>query len=253
MDYIEQLRKGFNDRILVKEKRPGIRQLFAPLYHEDGDMIDIFFSEVRTNGEKVIRISDFGMTLMRLSYHYDLNTPKKEQVFQKILSQNELSEENGNIYLDAKPENLYPAVMQFASAIAKISSMKLYKRAVIHTMFYELLGEFIEDNLKQYNPVPAYQPIENRDDLEVDYRLEAGKRSIFLFGAREVAKSRLITISCQAFLLEKLKFTSCVVHEDFNTLPKKDITRITSAVDKQFTTLDDFRENGLQFLERESA
>ena len=45
-----------------------------------------------------------------------------------------------------------------------------------------------------------------------------------------------------------------MVHQDFESgIAKKDRNRITSAADKQFTSLDDFRENGPQFFERERA
>ena len=45
-----------------------------------------------------------------------------------------------------------------------------------------------------------------------------------------------------------------MVHQDFESgIAKKDRIRITSAADKQFTSLDDFRENGPQFFERERA
>jgi hypothetical protein len=44
-----------------------------------------------------------------------------------------------------------------------------------------------------------------------------------------------------------------VVHEDFEALGKKDRSRITSAADKQFISLDDFKENAEQVLEREAA
>src|ERR1017187_9660172 len=45
-----------------------------------------------------------------------------------------------------------------------------------------------------------------------------------------------------------------MVHQDFESgITKKDRTRITSASDKQFPSLDDFRENGPQFFDRERA
>jgi hypothetical protein len=43
------------------------------------------------------------------------------------------------------------------------------------------------------------------------------------------------------------------VHEDFESLSRKDRKRITSAADKQFVDLDDFRNNGEEFMEREAA
>jgi hypothetical protein len=47
MSPLDHLRSEFNGHIAFKEKRPGILQVFAPLFHEDGDMIDI--TAVRLN------------------------------------------------------------------------------------------------------------------------------------------------------------------------------------------------------------
>ena len=61
-----------------------------------------------------------------------------------------------------------------------------------------------------------------------------------------------MTISCLEFQRRRLPFKSVMVHQDFEGgLTKQDRTRITSAADKQFPSLDDFREHGALFLERE--
>jgi hypothetical protein len=39
-------------------------------------------------------------------------------------------------------------------------------------------------------------------------------------------------------------------HEDFEELPRKDRSRITSAIDKQFISLEDFREHSASYLLR---
>ncbi|MGC8683718.1 MAG: hypothetical protein ACP5UJ_07295, partial [Athalassotoga sp.] len=59
IDYFPLLKEQFNNRISLKEKREGIIQVFAPLYHEDGDMMEIFLEELPTGK---IRICDHGMT-----------------------------------------------------------------------------------------------------------------------------------------------------------------------------------------------
>jgi len=249
MNYLELLKEQFNHQIDFRERRPGILQLIAPLYYEDGDMVDIFLEQ--TNGR--IRISDHGMTLMRLSYSLELDTPNKERIFQKILSENRIQEENGKLFLETDPERIYPAILQFAQAVGKISNMQLYKREVIQSLFYELLAEVIEEKLKRYHPRPSVFPIAERDDLEVDYLFEIKPRPIYLFGIKDSSKARLATISCLEFQRAKLLFKSFVVHEDFEDLGRKDRSRITSAADKQFISLEDFRANAEQVFDREAA
>jgi|GEM_PF-4943782 len=69
----------------------------------------------------------------------------------------------------------------------------------------------------------------------------------------QLSDAELTTISCLEFIRHKLPFRSIVVHEDFDALPRKDRSRLTSACDKQFTSLDDFRSGARQFLEREKV
>lgn len=252
MNYIDLVKDQFNAAVELRERRPGVFQLLAPLYHEDGDMVDIFLEPA--NGEdKRIRICDHAMTLMRLSYSYDIDTSNKERIFNRILSENGVSEDNGNLYIDAAPNSLYPAIMQFAQTVAKVSGMELFKREAIRSLFYEMLAVFVEESLSKFNPKHKLLPIPQRDDLEVDIAFPLEPKPVYLFGVRDSAKARLATIACLEFQKPRLPFRSCIVHEDFEALNRKDRIRITSAADKQFPSLDDFMENAEQFLEREIA
>jgi hypothetical protein len=250
-EYLELLKKQFNDRIRFSQKRDGVFQLIAPFYHEDGDMLDVYMENMGDNGG--ILISDHGMTLMRLSYEYDIDTPNKERIFQKILSENQLMENDGRLYIETTPDRLYPSMLQFTQALGKVSNMRLFKREVIKSLFYELLDEFIVEKLSQYQPVKNIQPIEERDDLEADYQLSLPRKFVYLFGVRDSAKARLTTISCLEFQKAQIPFKSVVVHESFEELNRKDRQRITSAADKQFIDLDDFKNRGEEYLKREAA
>ncbi len=250
-EYLDALKSQFNDRIRFVEKRPGIYQLIAPFYHEDGDMLEIYLEGIEGNGK--IRISDHGMTIMRLSYEYDIDTPNKRRIFEKMLNENQLLEKDGRLYLEPGLDVLYPSVLQFAQAVAKISNMKLYKREVIKSLFYELLDEFITEQLVRYQPEPKVLPIPERDDLEVDYSFKGFPRPLYLFGVKDDTKARLSTISCLEFHRADIPFKSVAVHEDFEALSKKDRKRITSAADKQFVDLDDFKTHGEDYFAREAA
>ena len=243
MTALELLKQQFNGHVAFRERRPGVVQVMAPLFHEDGDMVDIFLDEPR-NGTNKLRVGDHGMTLMRLTYSYDLDTPNKQRIFNRILAENRIQEADG----------LYPAILQFAQTVAKVSSMQYFKREVIQSLFYEQLDEFIQERLAEYNPRPGVLPIPDHDEYEVDYQFDAGPRPLYLFGVKDSDKARLVTISCLEFQRRRLPFKSVMVHQDFESgIGKKDRVRITSAADKQFPSLDDFRENGLAFFERERA
>jgi hypothetical protein len=251
MDFLENLKSEFNHHVSFRERRRGIVQLLAPLFHEDGDMVDIFL-DLPDSPSQPIRVSDHGMTLMRLSYSYDVDTPTKRRIFERVLSENGLAEDRGRLFIDTTPEHLYPTVLQFAQTVAKVSNMQAFKREVVQNLFYEMLGDFVKSTLGRYRPIEGYQPIPDRDDLEVDWKLSLVPREIFLFGVKDNAKARLAALTCLQFQISHIPFRSVIVHEDFeNGLSKKDQSRITNAADKQFTSLSDFQVNAERYFQRE--
>lgn len=253
MIYLDLLRDQFNSHLATREKRPGVIQLLAPLFHEDGDMVDIFLEESPSQ-PGLIRVTDAGMTLMRLSYSYDVDTPNKEKILYRLVAEGRMNYDDGEIFADVRPESLYPAVLQFAQVVAKVSAMKAFKREVVQGLFYEMLSDFVLQDLARFSPESKVLPISSRDDLEVDYRFNLrGTHPVFLFAVKDAAKARLATISCLEFRQRKIPFRGFVVHENFDALPRKDRNRITSAADKQFVDFTDFKENAIRFLETEVA
>ncbi|MEO7313890.1 MAG: DUF1828 domain-containing protein [Ginsengibacter sp.] len=247
-DILTYIKSDFNGRVSIKEKRPGIYQILLPIYHEDGDMIDLF---IKQNGDDKFALCDFGLTLQRLSYTYDIDSENKESIFQRILLENSLSEEEGNICLDTKPETIYTDIMHITQAYAKIGSMKYFKREVIENLFYEMLDDFIMKDLQEFKPQKKVMPIPGRDDLEADYSFSPNGHPVYLFGVKDALKARLATISCLEYRIQKLNFRGWVVNEDFEKLPRKDRSRLTNTIDKQFTSFDEFKINAKEFLERE--
>jgi len=55
---LASLRAG-KSSVAFRERRPGVIQVLAPLFHEDGGMLDIFLDEAR-NGTSKLRVSDRG-------------------------------------------------------------------------------------------------------------------------------------------------------------------------------------------------
>ena len=250
MDFLENLKSDLNHHVVFREKRPGVLQVLAPLFHEDGDMVDIFLDLPKPPSDS-IRISDYGMTLMRLSYSYDVDTPTKRRILDRILSENGITEERGRLYVETTPEHVYPALLQFAQTAAKVSNMQAFKREVVQSLFYEMLGDFVKSSLSRFHPIEGYLPLPDRDDLEVDWKLSL-PRQVFMFGVKDNAKARFAGLSCLQFQMTGIPFRSVIVHEDFeNGLSKKDQSRITSVADKQFTSLSDFQANAEGYFQRE--
>ena len=67
---LASLKQAFGN-IDFREKRIGVYKVLVPFFYEDGDMYDIFIEEIPERN--TIRISDYGLTLMKLSYSFDIS------------------------------------------------------------------------------------------------------------------------------------------------------------------------------------
>lgn len=246
MTGLEQLKERFNDHVAFRRRRSDLVQIMVPIYHEDGDMVDIYLDESGPSGP---RVTDLGKTIMRLSYEYDLDTDNKQRIFRQMVTEQGLDEDEGVLSLAAEPAELYSAVLQLAYAVAKVGAMRYFGREVVASLFYEQLEEFIDAELSQFGPRKNYVPIPDRDDLETDFAfVDAGPVPVFLFAVKDSNKARLAALSFLEYQRVPLLYRGYVVHEDFASLPAKDRTRITSAADKQFTDLSDFKSHAARLF-----
>ena len=247
MRALEDLKKDFTG-IDFREKRPNLFKVIIPFFHEDGDMYDIFIEESPTNRD-LIRISDYGLTEMRLSYVLDLDTEHKKEVFQDIVSQNRCSMDNGNIFLDVRPDQFTIGIYQFAQTISKITNMEIISRESLKSYFNELLEQFIFSNLDKYKIRKNTQPTDDVD-LTVDYEIPAEK-PIYIFGVKDDSKASKVVIACLQFQAACLPYRSLIIHENFDKLSSFNKNQITNIGDKQFTTLNEFEKQGISYIKRE--
>lgn len=198
-----------------------------------------------------IDICDFGLTLMRLSYTYDLTTRAKQTIFNKILRENGADIENGNIFISSSINNMYATIMQFVQLIAKISDMKQYQRLSQKSEFYNNFKDFILDSFKEFSPKANIIPIPDREEITVDYVLQQSNcKPIYLYPVSGNSKADLVVMSFINLQKANIPFTGVVVHEDFESLAKKTQKFITDAADKQFTDFSNFKSQGSQYLNR---
>jgi hypothetical protein len=66
-------KEHLNGHVAFRERRPGVLQVVAPLFHEDGDMADFFLDEPCNETGK-FRVGHHGMTTMWLTYSFDVDT-----------------------------------------------------------------------------------------------------------------------------------------------------------------------------------
>ena len=138
---------------------------------------------------------------------------------------------------------------------SKINAMDMLSYDIVQSLFYENLNSYMKENFKQYNYTKDFRPTKD-NQLVVDYHVPThagGAKPLFIFGVNENTKASKVVISCLSFQKQKIPFRSLIVHEDFDGLSSFYRNQITNMADKQFTSLDDFRTEGLDYISRELA
>ena len=242
-------KKSFN----FYERRPGKHQLVSPILHEDGDMVDIYLQD-SPQGLEYVRVCDFGLALQRLSYNYEINTDSKRKIFNSILFNNGVQNDNGNLYLDSSVDKLYEGILQFAGCVQKVCSMDYWSREIIHSAFYDNLKQFIITELTEFHPESDIKPLgEQKKEssiFKVDWSLKWNKREFYLFGVRGTDKAKDSTVTLLECKKAQLSFISLIVHEDMENLRDKDRIYLTRNADKQYTDLNDFKKESIPDIKR---
>ena len=245
---IELLRSRGTDAFDLYERRPGSFQLIAPIMHEDGDMVEVYLQD-SPKGDRYVRVCDFGLTLMRLSYTFDVGTPTRQRIFESIIINNGVGSEDGNLYLDTPLDKLYESVLQFAGCAQKVCNMRYWSRENVRSAFYDDLGSYVDQELDQFNPIRNLLPMEDYP-ISVDWSLTHNRRDFYLFGVLGNEKAKNVAIALLEFQKARLPFFSLVVHESMGELGSREQLYLTKNADTQYPLLADFQERGVEDIYR---
>ena len=227
----------------VYEREPNIHQLITPLRHEDGDIIEMFIEPA----QDAVRICDYGLTLMRLSYTFDLDTSRKKDVFKSILINNNVYDEEGNLCMDSPIQNIYANIHAYAGCIQKIISMRFWgKDRLIPApkVFQPQLKNHINNKLQQFAPIPNVCPIPESRLYAADWQLTHNNHNFFLFGVTNNNKAHHATIALQAFNKARISpFTSIIILDDINAIGKTERGYLEDNANIQYPQLADFQNN----------
>ena len=235
----------------VYERRPGNFQLIIPITHEDGDMVDVYL-QASPLGEGYLRICDFGLTLMRLSYTFDITTLTRQKILDSILINNHVNIDDGNLYLDAPVSLLYENILQFVGCTQKVCNMRYWSREIVRSAFYDDLEDYVTSEMKRFSPVANHSPLTDYP-ISVDWSLIHNSRKFYVFGVRGNDKAKNVAIALLEFQKVKLPFISLVVHEDIEELGAKESLYLIKNADRQYPVLEDFREKAIADIQRIAA
>lgn len=235
------LRKSFANHFSLVKKRDGLYQLMIPVFHPDGDMFDIF---LQINDVNAISIIDCGLTLMRLSYVFDIDTDNKTQLLHRIVYQarGNIDLETGVISMSSTLDQLFNNIMQFTQLITSVLSFTLLQRKTVASIFYEKVNKFVNQSLNKYLFQEGFIPLSDETDLKIDYVFKNNNKSIFLFPVSSESKAKDIIINIYTLQVANYPFMSVVVHDSYDKLSKSTQKKIMKLADKQFYDFSDFEE-----------
>lgn len=253
MTIAEMLNNSPAESFQLREKRPGIYQLIAPIFHDDGDMVSIYLEEA---GENLVKICDHGMSLMRLDYLFDMDSDKKRKILDDIIRSRGAILEQGDIELFVPGSKLFSGIMSYAQLVSEVCNMDILSREIVSNLFYDYLRESIE-KIKENTKIHFIKDYEVKDASEicVDYAfLGNGKqRPIYLFGVKDTNKAQQTTINCLTMTIKNIPHKSVCVFENIDTITKFARNSLLNASDKVYSDLDNFTTNGAEYLNRELA
>lgn len=237
---------GFKLRLV----RPGIHQLIAPIFHEDGDMMTVFLEE-RDGG---IRITDGGMSLMRLSYLFEVDSDNKRKILSDIVSSRNAELHDGSLESIAPADDVFPYLMNYVQLVSEVCNMNILSRENVASLFYDMLREVIHELKVSAQCIEDYQP-QGHPNIVVDYAfLRKGiARPIYLFGIKDTYKAQQTTINCLQLQLKNVPSKTVGVFEDADALTKVARTNVLDSIGKTFSSLAALKENGQQYIVKELA
>lgn len=243
------LQKQFMDMFDLKQIRPNIFQIILPYYYSDGDIFEIFIEQ---EGE-ILVIQDFGLSLMKLSYDSDTESDYKRELIKKILRENQVGFDEGNIFLQTNLIFLLPNLMVFLDTISKISGLSLLNKKVAKKQFYEIVENFLLNNFSEYGFETKYLPgiVPYAEDYLAPHAITKTVNNvpICLFPIATNDKCDQVTITVQHYKLSN--FNPCLIgiYESMEDISSKKTSKVTNLLDKQFSFFfrnEDFISNYLK-------
>lgn len=226
--------------VKVHARGDALWQVETPWLFPDGDTYSIYLSPAPTGG---LRISDQGLTMMRLSYDNDLGKMRegtRGRLLSQVLADSGLREDDGEFYLDTTTTELGTGVLRVGQALTRVHDLTFLNRLRAENTFYEDLREKLlalvgAERLTEHYVVPG---IPGAQDYPVDYFISGGTSPLYLFGVPNRDKARLATIILQHLIRSNVDFDSMIIFQRAGDVPRPDLSRLMNAANDMIDSLD---------------
>lgn len=201
-----------------------------PMAARDGDVMVAYLRPIAAG----FRVSDMGSTMMRLSYENDLGkllSGARAQLYETILKESGLSENDGEIYVDVPASGLTQGLFALGQGLTRVEDVGLWTKARVESTFYEdlndILMSFLSTDVVRKDYIAPSLP--DAESYPIDYYIQTPGRPLYLFGVNSSNKARLATIILQHLQAHDANFESLVVCSSIDDLTRQDRNRLMNA------------------------
>ena len=133
--------------------------------------------------------------------------------------------------------------------------MRYWSREIVRSEFYDDLEKYITTELARFSPIADQTPIQEIPIISVDWSLKYNNRRLgYLFGVRGNDKAKNVAIALLEIQKARIpSFISLVVHEDMEELGRRERLYLTSNADRQYPTMNEFRDKATPDILRFAA
>lgn len=226
--------------VRVQQRKDGLWRVDTPWTFPDGDAYCLYIELAPSGG---LRISDQGLTMMRLSYENDIakfREGTRGRLFSQVLADTGLLEDDGEFFLDSTAEDLGANVMRMGQALTRVHNLTFLNRLRVENTFYDDLREKLQSMVGTDRLISDYMipNLPNASDYPVDYSVSGCATPLYLFGVPNRDKARLATIVLQHLAKHGLNFNSMIVFQNAADIPRTDMNRIMNAANDMIASID---------------
>lgn len=237
--------------VSVREAATNLWRVDTPWTFPDGDSYVLYVSLSPTGG---LRISDQGLTFMRMSYDGELSRFRegtRGTLLGQIVADAGLAEDDGEFFLDLPREQLAIGVLRMGQALTRLHDLTFLNRTRGENTFYEDLRQRLIDLVGKEKLSENYiiKNLANAENYPVDFFISGGSTPLYLFGVPNRDKARLATIVLQHLIASHLNFESMVIFRNTQDMPRKDMDRLMNAANDMIASpdaVDDFERKLLR-------
>jgi hypothetical protein len=244
----DALKKQFMDMFDLVPIRPNIYQVMLPYYYPDGDIYEIFIEKK----ESILIIQDYGLTLMKMSYDTDVDTDSKQELIKKIITENQMQFDDGNIFVVSDKQFLLPNLMSILDTISKLSALVLLNIKRSKNPFYEELAQFLSTQFIDFGFEKKYTPeqVPFAEDYFAPHAITKTNSAlpICIFPIANNDRCDQVTITVQHYTLNKFKPLMIGIYENMEEITPKKSSKVTNLIDKQFSFLHRNEDNISEYI-----